>query len=1095
MATAKVYCTGSDYKKGTVWQNNTSWGHIAAGQTKNGDTTYIAQLTFPSLSGYNNISSVKLYVYRVSDGYSTNDKTWTVGYTESNHGSAQDIASFTTKNDSWNSIEVYSGVTNKVPINKAFYIHLYNKTTKNTYGEISSYYGSSTLKAYLEVTYQNYTTCGAPTSVTRKSSNSFVVPSGDFEVQWSGATSGTNNTINGYRVYWKIGSAPSTSNYTGYQDVATTATSGSTKISLSNATRGSAVYVGVVTKGTAGSSYWSSIKTASIITVNSLPAAPSVTANKYTVPSTGGTVTFAVTAGSDSNSSQSLKKYVKKGSSGDWTEITGTTYTPTVTSTTTFYFSTYDGLEYSSSISKTITVNTKPSVRTITITPTKLSGIPSNTGYSLVNNLSASCTTSKTVSSYEWYCSYASNTSVGTSGTRFTTTTSNSLSNFNMSTTTIPKANYYRIGVRVYDGYEYSEVLWYTGDSGGAATTYIYQLPALPGYASLSAIYNNPSATSNIIGTTSTQFENGITIKWSNPTVDTGKLNIKESRLIYITSTDGSNWSAPFLSNVTGNTTAEGENIQHLTLSVNRGTYVRFGIRITDVAGNTRDSITTTVRSRANLPSLPGELKPIPTIKPFTNTSTVSFTTANPISSNGAYWYIEAYVEEKTVTIPLLSNGAFTVSGSSVIYTFSAANINSLLKNNALKNSTGNWNDNFTKVKYRVYIKDAFGNQSNILTSSYTSINFIEAPVVSGDITMGIQYTGTGITDSDTYTQYLSNSLASNSTYRMINPGEKLVFKFAQPTDYNNDLESIEISIAKLDAAPSKDFSEYTYSVLATVPIGNLTTSGSNYVYRLLLESYSVNKYIVFQIRARDSRGNYSISIYSNSYLVACRKTNPTVNIGSTSISINPNSQITVKCSVPDIGGSKFSNGTTYSSYPNFERTIELNNKAKVYTKQAQIIIQYATKSDFSDAQSYSQNLSSSSFSTFMSSGISVTTNQISTSYQNKKLYIRAQLLLSTGFGTGTLNSQSGLDIVSAYSATATYYAAGPTVAHRYHAVGINASNLEDTDAFVVSDFVSTVNGKEIKRKVVRFVGANKTMTINLDTSAINGAVIDCGTW
>jgi hypothetical protein len=132
----------------------------------------------------------------------------------------------------------------------------------------------------------HYTACGAPTTV---SASGIITPSGKFTVSWSGATAGVANSITKYRIYYAVtsnGAAPSTSSP--YVEVSSTATSGSTTIALSNATRGYKVVCGVQTLGSAGSSYYSGLKTGGSVTINSRPAAPSVSVSQATLPSSGG---------------------------------------------------------------------------------------------------------------------------------------------------------------------------------------------------------------------------------------------------------------------------------------------------------------------------------------------------------------------------------------------------------------------------------------------------------------------------------------------------------------------------------------------------------------------------------------------------------------------------------------------------------------------------------------------------------------------------------------------------------------------------------------------------------------------------------------
>ena len=209
-----------------------------------------------------------------------------------------------------------------------------------------------------------YTSCSAPTSV---SASGYVSPSGSFTVSWSGASGGTNNSISSYQIYWRItsnGAAPTTSTYTGTKNVTSTSSSGSTTITLSSATRGYKVVCGVVTRGKAGSSYYSIIKTGGSVTVNHLPDVPKVSASAIRVPSTGGTVKFTVSAGSDEDR-QSRTLYYATSSTGNKTLFTSP-LSKFITSDSTYYFYTYDGLEYSSAKIISITLNTQPSISSVT---------------------------------------------------------------------------------------------------------------------------------------------------------------------------------------------------------------------------------------------------------------------------------------------------------------------------------------------------------------------------------------------------------------------------------------------------------------------------------------------------------------------------------------------------------------------------------------------------------------------------------------------------------------------------------------------------------------------------------------------------------
>lgn len=204
------------------------------------------------------------------------------------------------------------------------------------------------------------TACTAPTSIT---ASGIIIPNGSFTVSWSGAAGGTNNSISGYDIYYKIssnGTAPSTSDYSGTTSITSTSTSGSQTFSVSSATRGYKIVCGIVVKGGAGPSFYSPIATGGLVTINSLPSAPTVVASETTIPSTGGNVVFTLSA--TDIDGQTLS-YVYTGpevssktaiTSGQSISVTGGTY----------YFWSRDSLNEESitSTSIVITKNTEPAI-------------------------------------------------------------------------------------------------------------------------------------------------------------------------------------------------------------------------------------------------------------------------------------------------------------------------------------------------------------------------------------------------------------------------------------------------------------------------------------------------------------------------------------------------------------------------------------------------------------------------------------------------------------------------------------------------------------------------------------------------------------
>ena len=964
----------------------------------------------------------------------------------------------------------------------------------------SGYPGEFGGHATITLNYTATTSVTAPTSVSVSASK--CTPGGQFTISWSGASSGVNNSINGYDVYYGVGdsSCPNllkTTSGTGTSTTTTIATS-----------RGTRYYFKVRTRGSAGSSFFSGKSSASAnILVNSLPYAPSVSRDKSTVPSGGGNVTFTVTKQGDPNG-DSTTLYYSTSSGGSKTAVpSNNKVTMNMNSSRkTLYFYSYDGMEWSSGTSSSITVNTKPVINSISLSPTILAGVKGNSSANLVKILSASGSYNKTPSSYRWMVAAAS-TVGGINTSSYTTLgTGSTLSSKNVGVT---KGYYYKIGLLITDAYESSNAYW---------SSTVYQYPLDPSAATISAIYNQ-TATSNVSGTSTTQFNNNMRVVWTNPSITAGKLNIQSSRIIFKVGSSSPNSS--IVTDASGNTTSAGSNSVNTTglSSYSRGYKYQLGVRITDVSGASADTFYSTIYTRAPLPVLSSTTlsASFTTIKPYTNTSTVSFSTANANKNsnnvNGVKWNLQCVVNGKG-TINLFTDRVVSdTTNDTLTFSFTASQINSLLKNNILKenSSDSTWNVNYSGVIYRIYIKDNFGNTSSYAQTGSTNINFIESPTfASQQIQLGINYYQNHNVNSVVYppTSYTTTEINNGdlNNDRMFNPGESIFFRFKLPTDYNDDISYYKLRVKRLDARPSSpayssDYTTGTFIDVVNFYKSDMFQNGDYWIYEYPVNSYTLNKFLIFSIQAIDSKNNASNIIYSNTYLVGCRKVNPTIELNE--VSVTSSYAIKFNYTVSDLGGSQFTNSTyKYSassksnSYPNFERTISTKNAsgtAVTYTKKAQLIVQYCLNGDFSnssDVKTLTYTLSGN-YSAF---GGDYTTAAIDSNYRNKKIYVRIRLILSTGLGSSSESGFSGLSTVSSYSSVVNYYVDGPTVSHRFHHTGVNYNSFEDDDVLVISDFRD--------RRYIRLLGTstgstvkNYEILIDLKTGTINGATLDGGTW
>lgn len=257
--------------------------------------------------------------------------------------------------------------------NTTYYIYVWSKKLS---GEGPDYWGAknwSSSAATITATETQTTKCSAPTSVTV--SKTIVSPTGSFKISWSGAKGGSNNQIVSYDIYLKVssdGTAPTVKDYDKiiWVDVKDGTTSGSKTINLSDLgiplTRGHKIVCGVVTRGWAEDNYFSGIKIGSPVKINQLPAKPTVVSTNTKVVSASGTeVIFNVTAGSEPDG-QSRTLYYATSSTGTKTKFTSP-LSKTLNAAATYYFYTYDGIEYSSATSINITLNTKPVIKNIEV--------------------------------------------------------------------------------------------------------------------------------------------------------------------------------------------------------------------------------------------------------------------------------------------------------------------------------------------------------------------------------------------------------------------------------------------------------------------------------------------------------------------------------------------------------------------------------------------------------------------------------------------------------------------------------------------------------------------------------------------------------
>ena len=210
-----------------------------------------------------------------------------------------------------------------------------------------------------------WTNCTAPSRVW--SQDALIIKPGTLVVNWSGATSGTDNAIKNYTVYWLVsptdGELPTTSWYSGKK----TTLDSSCSITIPEDYRGQYISVRVQSNATYNSPISSDYIRRS---VNSLPNSPSVSFTSKTIPSTQTSVTITdILHGNLNFGSKTGSVWWASSSTGSKTKLSSNSFTDSTLSSLVqgnsknYYFWTHDGLEYSSSYTTvTITKNIKPAI-------------------------------------------------------------------------------------------------------------------------------------------------------------------------------------------------------------------------------------------------------------------------------------------------------------------------------------------------------------------------------------------------------------------------------------------------------------------------------------------------------------------------------------------------------------------------------------------------------------------------------------------------------------------------------------------------------------------------------------------------------------
>lgn len=949
-----------------------------------------------------------------------------------------------------------------------------NRGTSNTdyTGYCTLVVGGQTSTASYKVTVNKipYSACGAPTSV---SASGIVTPSGSFTVSWSGASGGTSNAISSYQVYYKVssnGTAPTTSDYTGTANVTSTATSGSTTITLSSATRGYKVVCGVVTRGAAGSSYYSGIKTGGSVTINSLPATPSITsptAATNTYVSTTTSVNITVSPGADTDSSQTTSVWYATSTTGTKTQVTNNTLTVSMTAGTSYtrYFWTYDGLEYSSNYaSVTVRRNSAPSLSLGTATNTaKSCGVSSfdNTKYIVGVTLPITGTKGTYGSASTLYYRVVYGTIGGTNnnpGYTSVTTTSGTAYSLTLNLNSIigaPNKQWY-IEYYYHDGIQETTHAFYPAKSG-STINYYYLAPS----PSISAKYNQ-QANSNVAGTQSGQFYQKVRLKY---TYDTDLTAV--SKVTYRIGTGAE-------SNATINSSAynatSGTNNIDITLPNNLTPNTTYTFTVYVTNGSFNKTFTTTM-VQAVVPSLNSLSETPATWKPYTyngnmifnvgitGVSGSSFYTTNNLNSASCF---KVYFKRGSSKIEIpWSNFTTSTSTDTLQATCNCAtNGATLLSLTKTNNPLGSdYNTNYS-ISWVFEITNLFGKVISFETSATYKIDFYESvaqPTIKVEMSNSAGSVWTELT--------------ANEAWR---PQETGKFRFTSTcTSYNTTSINSIIQINRSSSTTQGSWSDYD-----KVSTQAMTRSGSSvgfltpYTFTrtdiVTIPELTTNDYVWF--RSKVTRGSETALTSA-----ASKRTRLIYHYQATNFVLN---------SAEYAGGST----PTFTGSAKFTKAGVVSDSAYTLTWEKKLLLSSTNSWPSGDTGMYTKVLAAGAITDNTQITYSVLASELSsnpgTNWERLYTKIKFTTTITQTVGTVTITTTK-ITYTEPYLIT---YNTLPTILYKKNKLGINTKSITSSEALAIH---SATNNQSVNI----YLDNGQIGSISLSNGTLSKFIVGGGTW
>ena len=903
-----------------------------------------------------------------------------------------------------------------------------------------------------------YTNCLAPTSVT---ASGIVAPNGEVTVSWSGASGGVSNSISGYDVYWRItseGYAPSTGTNSGSKSVSTTSSSGSTKINIGAATRGHTIVFGVVTKGSAGSSYYSGITTGGSVKVNNLPTKPlGGTVSPTLVPASGGIVTFNITPGTDSDGQTVGLKYA--------TSATGAK-TPCASSFSlsgvgagTYYFWSNDGLEDSADYyTVSVSSNTKPTI-TIKVTGTQLETVNTLSGATYILNPTITLTKGNNGqqdnNTYNYYIHYSTDNSSWTKKTLWEndsslTKTIDDVRALGYFTNLATTSYYYYFSATRNDGMDTSNAV-----NTSSTKYYASKRPSLLG------MYNTQNYQNIDLSEFQGYFSKALSFKFQR---DTGYNSLK----IFNGSTQ--------VATISLTAATDGLRGQWLGINLSKGQY-----SFTGELGHAANNFYTTkldLGKTFKIENLEAKnLTASADFQVYTPNVTYDFSIYNTFNTtydklNEIYkdygisdisnsFYAKLTVDSATGKTQALTIAQRTTNGNSttddtLYFSLTAAQLYAMLPTISNKNKTyqGTLTVGFT---------DVFGTDTS--TSINYTINYGVTPQVascsikvnnSKEVnTWEYLKEGMPLTISGTVKSYNTNPKIQIQINRIKNGVESGYVNFGSPIDLASKSSSIS------NTTPSQGTpTTYTFSNQKIVTVGELIEL-----------DYQVN-FRVKIITDADSKYHYTGSKLYAGDVKVCGHT----------------SQGAVTLNEADYSSTEVTRATSYLNYRytnNHPGALTITDNSNYsLTLTAKLEYRNIANTDWNGASSVDIGISSlTSFLSYSGTRRSV----VFVFPEDADAFVCRLVLTTTQIVTNGTEKYTTTKTV--YTNEQAVYNVLPTVSYRKNLLGINASNLNNYDNAVI------VVGEHSSKNIIYLVSSTGVKKINTSTGELDGFIVDCGTW